>query len=180
MTTEATNGAKLYKLKGRGNSPKISLLRTRNSPPADEPFVWFTLEMLNSPAWRAMPLCARQVVERVASEHMTHGGNENGKLPITHRDFERYGIRRKSVPYAVAVAVALGWIDVVEQGHRGVAGKRRAAHYALTWVDRWDGSPRTNRWKGIKTDEEAAKLVARIWSERAVAAGWRAAGRAAS
>jgi hypothetical protein len=132
--------------------------------------------MLNSPAWRAMPLCARQVVERIAIEHMQHGGNENGKLPVTYDDFRKYGIRRNTVAYAIAVAVALGWIDVAEQGHRGAAGQRRATRYALTWVDRWDGTPRTNRWNAIKTEEPAKETVARVRDEFVVAMGWRAAG----
>jgi hypothetical protein len=169
MTSE---NARLFKQKGRGNSPKISLLRNRNAVPADEPFVWFTFEMLDSPAWRAMPLCARQVVERAAIEHMTHGGDENGKLPITYDDFERYGIRRKSIRYAITVAVDLGWIDVVEQGHRGAADDRRAARYALTWVDRHDGAARSNRWKRISTTEAKESLV-RIRDEFAVAARLR-------
>jgi hypothetical protein len=177
MTVEPIKNKRLYNVKGRGHSPKISLLRERNKVPTDEPFVWFTLEMLNSPAWRAMPSCAQQVVMRVAVEHMQHAGTENGKLPVTHRDFERYGTRRNSVAYAVAVAVDLGWIDVVEQGHRGVPGERRATRYALTWVDRWDGSPRSNRWKGIKTDEDAERLVVRVRDEFAAAKGWRVSWR---
>jgi hypothetical protein len=176
MTSE---NARLYKQKGRGNSPKISLLRNRNAVPAGEPFIWFTREMLESPAWRAMPPVARQIVDRIVIEHLHHAGNENGKLPVTYDDFARYGIRRMSIKFGISVAVALGWVDVVEQGHRGAADDRRAARYALTWLDRWDTTPRTNRWKQF--DEAGAKgTVAEIRRQHIAALNWRAAGRCVS
>jgi hypothetical protein len=115
MSAEPVKNARLYKQKGRGHSPKVSLLRCRNSVPAGEPFIWFTREMLESPAWRAMPLIARQIVERIVIEHLDHAGNENGKLPVAYDDFAGYGIRRKSIMFGLSVAVALGWIDIVEQ-----------------------------------------------------------------
>ena len=53
-------------------------------------FVWFTREFLASQAWREMPLAARRVVERVAIEHMNHGGTLNGSLIVTYNDFEKF------------------------------------------------------------------------------------------
>jgi hypothetical protein len=151
MSVEAVSNSRLYKTKGRGNSPKISLLRERNSVPPGESFTWHTMEMLESPAWRAMPPVAHQIVERVELEHLRHGCQENGRLPVTYDDFAKYGIRRKSIPFGIRAAVALGWIDIVELGHRGAPDLRRAARYALTWVDRHDGAPRT-----IATEQSAS------------------------
>jgi hypothetical protein len=51
----------IYKHKGRGNSPEISIKRDRNKVPAGEPFMWMTLEMLQSPAWRALPAAAKDI-----------------------------------------------------------------------------------------------------------------------
>jgi hypothetical protein len=159
---EHISNARLYKRKGRGHTPKISILRTRNAVPKGQSFTWATTEMKESHAWRAMPLAARQVVDRIEIEHGAHGGELNGKLPVTYRNFEEYGIRCRSIPYGIRAAVALGWIDITEPGLRGEIVARRAARYALTWVDRHDGAPRSNRWKHIKTMDEAVEAVDKV------------------
>ena len=71
------------------------------------PFVWLTREMLESEAWRAMPLPARRIVERLMIEHMSHAGTMNGELPCTYDDFQRFGVSRKNISAAIRVAVAL-------------------------------------------------------------------------
>ena len=38
-----------------------------------------------------MPLVARQLVDRIEIEHGRHAGYENGRLPVTYEDFEKYG-----------------------------------------------------------------------------------------
>src|SRR5262245_28284825 len=90
--------------------------RKKNQPPTDSNWIWLTREMLESPAWRASPVPARLVVERVICEHLGHGGRENGDLPITFDDFEEFGIRRPIVKASIQLAVSLGWIDIVEMG----------------------------------------------------------------
>jgi hypothetical protein len=172
---EPISNAKLYKLRGRGHSPQISILRERNAVPKGEAFTWWTTEMKESPAWRAMPLVARQVVDRIEIEHGLHAGQLNGKLPVTYSDFEKYGIRRRSIPFAIRVAVALGWVDVTDRGHRGAANVRRAARYALTWVDRHDGTPRTNRWKRFQTMADAEMAVIEATPKKRVATKKQAA-----
>jgi hypothetical protein len=175
---EDISASRLYKRRGRGHSPKISILRSRNAVPKDEPFTWWTSEMKESPAWRAMPLAARQIVDRIEIEHGRHGGQENGKLPVTYDDFEKYGVRRMSIAFGIRAAVALGWIDITDRGHRGAADLRRAARYALTWVDRFDGAPRNNRWKRFQTMVEAEMAVAEVKRQRRVASKRRAAAKA--
>jgi hypothetical protein len=133
-----------------------------NCPPEGEPFFWLTKTMLESPAWRALTSPAKRIVERVALEHMNHAGTQNGDLPITYTDFERVGIDRNSIHNAIEVAVALGWIDVVERGQKGFGIARRPSIYSLTWLPRADGSAPTNRWKAIKTDQQAADVVKKI------------------
>jgi hypothetical protein len=166
--------AQLYKRRGRGHSPQISILRSRNAVPKGEQWTWATVEMKESPAWRAMPLAARQVVDRIEIEHGLHGGQLNGKLVVTYRDFEKYGIRCRSIPFGIRAAKALGWIDITEPGHRGIV-HHRAARYALTWVDRHDGAPRSNRWKRFKTMDEAVAAVAGVRPKKRVSAKKRKA-----
>jgi hypothetical protein len=161
-TWRAPNQKQLYKHKGRGRSPEISIKRERNAVPKGEPFIWMTLEMLESPAWRALPPAAKQVIDRVGVEHLQHAGKENGKLPVTYNDFENYGLRRMSIRFGVLAAQALGFITVTEEGHAGAGDTRRAARYALTWVDRHDGAPRSNEWKRFETLADANKLVTGI------------------
>jgi hypothetical protein len=53
--------------------------------------------MIKSPAWSVLSLSARRVLDRIEIEHADHGGNDNGRLPVTYDDFERYdeGGRRR-------------------------------------------------------------------------------------
>jgi hypothetical protein len=49
------------------------------------------IEMLESPAYRALSLSARRALERIEIELAQHGGKDNGSLPVTYDDFQRYG-----------------------------------------------------------------------------------------
>jgi hypothetical protein len=42
------------------------------------------IEMLESPAYRVLSLSARRVLDRIDIELGHHGGNDNGRLPVTH------------------------------------------------------------------------------------------------
>jgi hypothetical protein len=152
----------LFKHKGRGHSPEISIKRDRNAVPKGEPFIWLTQEMLESPAWRALPPAAKGVIERIAIEHMSHGGTENGRLPVTYGDFEKHGVRRMSIRFGIMAAHALGWITITEEGHAGAGDTRRAARYALQWIDRHDGAPRSNGWKRFETLADAEAMVEKV------------------
>jgi hypothetical protein len=115
--------------------------------------------MMEAPAWRALPWAARQVLDRLLIEHMKHGGTKNGRLICTYDEFAAYGIRRKSIATAIKQAQALGWIDV-SRGVRSYGVHRRPSTYALTWLPReHDFTTTTNRWKSIKTTEEAMAIL---------------------
>lgn len=118
------------------------------------PFVWFTRELLDSQAWREMPLAARRIVERVAIEHMSHDGTLNGALIVTYDDFEKFGVRRKSIAPAISKAVALGFLDVTGRGSRSYGIGHRPSTYGITWLPRCDGTPASNRWRQIKAAAE--------------------------
>jgi hypothetical protein len=42
-----------------------------------------TIEMLESPAFQILTLSAHRALARLEIEHAHHGGNDNGKLPVT-------------------------------------------------------------------------------------------------
>lgn len=127
-----------------------------NTPPQGEPWIWFTREMLASPAWRKMTGVAKTVLERVMIEHMEHAGTMNGELVITYDDFVDFGIRRRSIREAIDVAKALGFLDVVIEGKRSYGNARRPTEYGLTWMGR-NRMPPSNRWQ--KLDMEAAQIA---------------------
>ena len=79
------------------------------------------IEMLRSPAMRALSLTGRRILDRIEIELAEHGGNDNGKLPVTHRDFEQFGINRNAIGAGIREASALGFI---KQTQRGFAERR--------------------------------------------------------
>lgn len=131
-----------------------------NRPPAEEGgFFWFTSDMLNSPAWKAMPLHARLIVEGIVSEHMDHAATANGELIVTYENFMERGVRRQSIPVAIRIAEGLGWIDVTFHGGRSYGNAHNPSTYGLTWLPRCDGTSASRRWKRVKSDEEAKAII---------------------
>ena len=114
--------------------------------------------MIKSPAWSVLSLSARRVLDRIEIEHADHGGNENGRLPVTYDDFERYGIHRHSIAAAIRETVALGFTEITERGRAGNAEFRSPHKFRLTYfhVRR---APPTHEWQRIKTVEEAQALA---------------------
>jgi hypothetical protein len=82
------------------------------------------IEMLESPAYRALSVSGHLVVSRIEIELGHHGGNDNGRLPVTTDDFVAYGMHRSSVAPALREAEALGFIRVTERGRAGNAEHR--------------------------------------------------------
>ena len=77
--------------------------------------------MLESPAYRALSASGHKVISRIEIELGHHGGNDNGRLPVTTNDFVEYGMHRTSVAPAIREAEALGFIRVTERGRGGNA-----------------------------------------------------------
>jgi hypothetical protein len=128
------------------------VIKRRNS--IDGQFAAHTIEMIKSPAWSVLSLSARRVLDRIEIEHADHGGNDNGRLPVTYDDFERYGIHRHSIAAAIRETVALGFAEITERGRAGNAEFRSPHKFRLTYFHRGRAPP-TNEWQRIKTVEEA-------------------------
>jgi hypothetical protein len=132
--------------------------RKQNAPQGD--FVFFETEMLLSPAWRALSLNGRRVIERIYIELRKHGGRDNGLLPVTYADFEKHGVKPDYTLRAIAEVVALGFVEVTEEGRRtygSFAG--RSAKYRLTF-QYGEEKGRTDDWRHVKTPAEAKRRVA--------------------
>lgn len=117
--------------------------------------------MLESPAFRELSLAAHRVLARISIEHAHHGGAENGRLPVTFDQFVEYGIHRHSIAPAIRELVALGFIEVTEQGRAGNREFRRPNLFRLTYIYEAKAKP-SHEWQRIETKDEAqtkAKLA---------------------
>lgn len=118
------------------------------------------VELLESPAYRALSRSAILLINRIEVEQAHHGGADNGRLPVTFDDFERYGIHRHAIAPAMREAEALGFIEVTQRGRAGSANRRSPNLFRLTFRPlkgaRNDG---THEWRKIETFEQAYELA---------------------
>ncbi len=121
------------------------------------------IEMLESPAYRALSVSAHRVISRIEIELGAHGGNENGQLPVTKQDFLAYGISHDQIAPAIREAEALGFIRVTERGRGGNSEYRKPNRFFLTFAHARDSRavPPPHAWRRFETIKEA-KLAARI------------------
>jgi hypothetical protein len=116
-------------------------------------------EMLESPAFRVLSLAAHCVLARLEIELMCHGGNENGRLTVSYRQFEGYGVHKNGVAAAIRELEALGFIETAERGCAGNANFGKSSQYRLTYRPAVgapvDGS---HEWRRIKTMEDARAI----------------------
>ena len=119
------------------------------------------IEMLESPAYRVLSRSAHMAIARVEIELTSHGGNDNGKLPVTTDDFVAYGMHRTSIAPAIREVEALGFVRVTERGRGGNAEYRKPNLFFLTFAHGRDsGAQRpTHDWRRIKTLEEAQQIA---------------------
>src|ERR1700720_1616030 len=97
------------------NRPDGKTVR-RHQIPKGQQWSWWTISMLESPAYQALSLSAHRVIARIRIELASHGGQDNGKLPVTHRDFHDFGLAWGTISPAIREAEALGFIRVTEHG----------------------------------------------------------------
>ena len=117
-------------------------------------FVPLNAEMLDLPAYRVLSLSGHRVLARVQLEICRHGGADNGKLIVTFRDFEDYGIERHSIAPAIAEVVALGFLRITHKGRAGNAGYRSANQFMITHLP-MPGVKPFDDWRKFLTDEDA-------------------------
>jgi hypothetical protein len=138
--------------------------------------------MLESPAFRVLSRGAHQFLARLEIELAHHGGNENGRLPVTYQDLVRYGMSRNQIAAAMREAEALGFAECMRRGRGGNADSRSPSLWRITYLhDRNSrANPPTHEWKKIKTLEEARRIAREARAdkdERAVMFGRRRASR---
>ncbi len=110
--------------------------------------------MLESKAYRSLSLSAHRVLARIELEHLRHGGKDNGRLPVTQRNFVEYGVTAKRVLPAKKELIKKGFLRITKKGRSGKNGI--ATEYELTYLHA-NNRPPTNNWKrynGISTERE--------------------------
>ncbi len=149
--------------------------RKKNPPtgPSDcgvEQWAWLPIDLLASPAYRALSRNALCVVNRLLCEHVAEGGMANGELVVSHTQFEGAGATRNLVAQAICEAEAAGLIVVRRRGK--IAGRNAPNLYRLTWLGGWDVAgeilPATHNWKSRTAEdvERAVKKRAKAKKER--------------
>jgi hypothetical protein len=139
----------------------MSLGRQRKNQ-ISEQFASRPIAMLESPGYRALSRTAHQVLARIEIESAHHGGKENGRLPVTYDDFEKYGIHRHAIRPAISELVALGFIEITEHGRAGNAEWRKPNLFRLTYRHAKDeAGDGTHEWRRLTdlTAEEADAVV---------------------
>jgi hypothetical protein len=119
------------------------------------------IEMLESPAYRALSASGHKAISRIEIELGHHGGNDNGRLPVTTNDFVEYGMHRTSVAPAIREAEALGFIRVTERGRGGNAEYGTPNLFFLTFSQTRDSGkhPPTHDWRRFETLREAEQAA---------------------
>jgi len=124
-----------------------------------ESYIWYRREMVGSPALRVLSRTAVLAMHRIEFEHMQHGGAENGKLLVTYRQFEEWGIHCNYVASAIRELVALGFVEITAKGHAGAAGHGTANRFRLTYAASKHRIAPSDEWARIKTIEDAKRIA---------------------
>jgi hypothetical protein len=125
-----------------------------------EQWAAYPIEMLQSPAYRALSLSACRVLHRIEIELAAHGGNDIERLPVTKADFVEYGISPRLVASAIREAEALGFIRITQRGRGGNAEHRKENQFFPTYlVGRNRALAPSHDWRQINTLEEAKQIA---------------------
>jgi hypothetical protein len=121
-------------------------------------FGWRLIEMYESPAYRVLSQSGHRILSRLEIEMAHHGGTDNGKLPTTYDQFELYGVHRHAIGPAIREVVALGFVEITQEGRSGNGEWRRPNLFRLTYRETDLTNP-TDDWRKIQTIEQAEAIA---------------------
>ena len=111
-------------------------------------------------AYRVLSLSAHRALSRIEIEFAHHGGQDNGKLPVTFDDFESYGVHRHSIGPALNELATLGFIEITQRGTKAIKAEYRKPNYFLLTYRPANGErDGTHDWRRFKTIEDAQAAV---------------------
>lgn len=158
---------------------KTRLVQTRTEkmidknrrPPEGMPWIWLTEEMIFCPAYGSLSTNAHRALWRIVGEYLRKGRRENGRLVVTHEDFQAYGVTGRLIADAIDELIYKGFLRV-QRGKSG-DGTPHPNLYCLTFYGDHSGVAASNDWRA--TDEEKAsnwqKIRRRKAQDRARRAG---------
>lgn len=111
-------------------------------------FIAHTLDMRESPGFRALTMPARRVLDFLELEHLRHGGAENGNLLAPYAQLVTWGVTKRDIAPAIATLVRFGFVRRTEHGQR-LGGRPNATRYALTWLPTADGCLPTEEFRKV-------------------------------
>jgi hypothetical protein len=122
-------------------------------------FVPRTVEMLRSPAIRILSLTGRRILDRIEIELASHGGKDNGKLPVTFADLKKFGVHNRSdIARGIREVCALGFVELTRRGRAGNGEFRSPNLFRLTYLPAHGKAP-THDWRRFETTEEAEQAA---------------------
>lgn len=145
--------------KGRSTPVISGRIGKLNRPPEGEAWVWLTRPVMASPAWRALSLNGRKLIDRVLVEHMAHGGAENGNLAVTYENLVDWGIRRNSIAATIAEVVCLHLLEMEPGRASHIAGKGHPNRFRIAWLPTMHGDPPLTAWLGFITLAQAKRIA---------------------
>jgi hypothetical protein len=119
-----------------------------------------TVAMQKSAPYRVLNNSERMMLDRIEIELANHGGKDNGRLPVTSKDFEEYGIRRALIAPSRRALVALGFIVFSPGQVAATAAKRRPSMFGLTYRHIGEAKEPTHNWRKIGDDVDDAIRLA--------------------
>lgn len=125
--------------------------RAGGHPPDGEPWIWHSLSLTSSPAWRSRPINCARLLDFLEIEHMHHGGNENGSLVAPYCQLVSHGLTRRLIADAIREAERRGLIRVERGGKKGTT-VTELSRYRLTYL--WTKTRQNGIWSWHEPTDE--------------------------
>jgi len=154
------------------NKPVGNFRQVMGVPDDGTPWLAIKRDLIESPAWQALSIHGRRLLDFLMVEHLSHASRENGHLKATYGQLVAIGIGRRFIALALEEVTALGLVSV-ERGGRCARARDHMNVYTLTMF----GSKRvgaradyyvepTNEWRTV-TPENVKRVKARLKGLRA-------------
>jgi hypothetical protein len=103
-------------------------------PPDGEAWIWHTITLRASLAWRGKSAELALILEFLELEYLRSAGQENGVLVAPYDDLVQFGLRRAKIRPAIDEGVARKLIVAERRGRDFNTGKRLPTFYRLTYL----------------------------------------------
>ena len=130
-----------------------------NRPPDGIAWIWHTVELVSSAAWRTRSINCRRFIDFLELEHMKHGGVENGELLAPYSQLVSFGIGRRLIAGVIRESERRGLVRVDRGGKKGHS-VTELSRYTLTYQwsrtitgGLWDWFEPTDNWKAYSEPE---------------------------